>query len=120
MAVALSGCTVSAREPTGYVEVTSAPYDVDAYPSTYYEGRQVYLVNNQWMFRDGGRWARYRNEPPALYRQRGVIIRNGPTYNRRAPGIQQAPPAYRNGPGIQQAPPAYRGAPPAPPAVRVQ
>ena len=130
VAVPLAGCRVYSEPEyaTGYVEVTSAPVDVAAYPRTYYEGREVYLVNDRWMYRDRGRWVYYRSEPPALYRQRTVIRQAPPAYGR---GYPQAPRAYP-----QSAPPAYRGpgvggqpryvtppaAPPAaaPPAARVQ
>jgi hypothetical protein len=115
-ALALGGCraTAYADEPVGYVEVSSAPVDVEVYPHTYYGGRQVYYVRDRWMYRDGGRWLYYRQEPPELYRQR--------TY------IQQAPPAYPQGrhPYPQSYPRSYPqpyGRPPpasAPPAVRVQ
>ena len=126
--VTLGGCTATtyAEPEPAYVELTAAPVNIEPYPSTYYEGRTVYLVNNRWMYRDRGGWAYYRNEPPALYRQR--------TY------VQQAPPAYRRGypaPNAyprqgypqtypqrqyEQRAPGLNGAPPssAPPAVRVQ
>jgi hypothetical protein len=115
-AIAFGGCratTYGEAEPVGYVELTAAPVDVEAYPHTYYDGRQVYYVNDRWMYRDRGRWAYYRHEPPALYRHR--------TY------VQQAPPAYPQGryPRAypQQYPQTYPGGRPptsAPPAVRVE
>lgn len=115
-AVALGGCTIhTTPEPTSYVEVTSAPADVEVYPRTYYEGRTVYYVDGRWMFRDRGRWVYYRTEPPELYRQRTVI--------------QQAPPAYRSPPAYHRAPyerggyeryPAQPAPQSAPPATRVQ
>jgi hypothetical protein len=108
-ALALGGCAVHAQEPVGYVEVSSAPYDVSVYPSTYYDGRTVYLVDDRWMYRDRGRWMYYRDEPAPLYRQRTII--------------RQAPPAYRpsyQAPTYQAPTYAPRGtAPPtyAPPAT---
>jgi len=103
-AAALSGCTYRTYgEPlaTGYVELSSAPVNVAAYPHTYYQGRDVYLVNDRWMYQDRGRWVYYREEPPQLYKQR--------------PYVQQAPPAYRPSP-----PRGPQGPASAPPAVRVR
>ncbi len=100
-ALALGACRVEAEpvEPTATVEVTSAPYDIETYPHTVYEGRTVYLYNGGWYYRDGGRWARYREEPGQLreYRQRSYV--------------QQAPPAPRSYPPggyPNSAPPATR------------
>jgi hypothetical protein len=123
-AVALGGCRVY-TEPeyaTGYVELTSAPADLSAYPSTYYDGHVVYLINDRWMYPDRGRWVYYRREPPALYRQRTVIRQAPPAYGRGYPQAypqaypQSAPPAYPQyrTPGVAQPPVA------APPATRVQ
>ena len=113
-AIALGGCratTYAETEPVGYVELTSAPVDIDVYPRTYYEGREVYFVNDRWMYRDRGRWVYYRREPPALYRQRTYIQQPPPAY--RYPQPQQRYPRSHPGPG---------GRPPtsAPPAVRVE
>jgi hypothetical protein len=107
--VALGGCAVYGQ-PVGYVGVTSAPYDVYGYPSTYYEGRTVYLVGDRWMYNDGGRWLYYVHEPPFLYRQRDSYRWPGySTYPRYAPPAY-APPAYGQ--------PAYRPPAHAPPATR--
>jgi len=95
-ALALVACHAEVQpvEPVGEVEVTSAPYDIETYPHTVYEGRTVYLYNGGWYYHDNGRWARYRNEPGQLreYRQRHYV--------------QQAPPAPRAYPN--SAPPAVR------------
>lgn len=128
-ALALQGCAVRTRPAVSYVELSSAPVDVSGYPHTYYDGRDVYFVNERWMYNDGGRWVYYNEEPAPLYR-----------YRRYAPAYpQSAPPAYRQPQYTQpryappqSAPPAYRPpyrtpaqpqvAPPAsaPPAVRTQ
>lgn len=131
LVVALGGCAVHASPPVGYVEVTSGPVDVGGYPSTYYDGRNVYFVNDRWVYYDGGRWLYYVNEPPSLYRYRHYYVRPAPpaySYPRYAPRRQAppraAPPSYRT---PSQRPPYRtparpRVAPPAsaPPASRVR
>jgi hypothetical protein len=91
--LAVSSCTVrGTAEPVAYVETTAAPVYVDAYPSTVYDGRVVYYVNDRWMYRDGDRWAYYRTEPAPLYtyRQR-TYVRTAPP----APPRTYPPPAVR-------------------------
>lgn len=105
--LAIGGCHVYA-EPAP-VTVTSAAYvptDIEAYPSTVYEGRTVYLYNDNWYYRDRGHWVYYQQPPEPLVRQR--------TY------IQQAPPAHRY-PAQPYGNPHYQRPPAsAPPATRVQ
>ena len=98
----LSACTVRATEPVAYVETTAAPVYVEGSPRTVYEGRDVYLVNNRWMYQDRGRWVYYRQEPPALYRQR-TYVQSAPRAGRG--GYYPAQPAPRS---PQYAPPAGR------------
>jgi hypothetical protein len=108
-ALGLGGCTVTPTPVVGYATISSGPIDIEAYPSTFYEGRRVYLYHDAWWFRDNGRWAYYRSEPPELFRQRRYV--------------QVAPPApHYYGPGYTQPAPVYpQPVPaPAPPAVRVQ
>ena len=118
--VVLTGCTASVRPPVSYVEVSSAPVDVRSYPHTTYDGRDVYYVNDRWMYNDRGRWAYYREEPATLYRYRRSPQYAPPAYStpRQAP-VQVAPPAYQQ-PGYTQ--PRRVPAQPqvAPPAVRTQ
>jgi hypothetical protein len=122
LAFGVSGCAVHAHpEPVGYVELTSAPIDVEAYPSTVYDGHTVYLYNDRWYYRDGGRWAYYRHEPRELYLRRGYVQRPyvAPApYVRQRPYVQQAPPA--RGPVIHRGPRDGRGRQSAPPAVPVR
>jgi hypothetical protein len=71
-----AGCYASAGTTTvAYAEATEAPVEIDvvSYPHTYYEGRAVYFYQDRWYYRDGPRWAYYREEPPTLYRQRGYV-----------------------------------------------
>lgn len=101
-----SGCHVY-TEPVGTYEVTSAPYGYDAYPHTYYEGRQVYYVNGRWGYPQQRGWRYYQTEPAPLVRHRTTV--------------QAAPPAgprYAPGPGARR----FENAPPAsaPPAVQVR
>ena len=86
-AIASSGCQATTYGAygdgsVGYVELTAAPVDIEAYPHTYYDGRQVYYVNERWMYRDGGSAGPTTgtSHPSCFYRHRGYI--------------QQAPPAY--------------------------
>jgi hypothetical protein len=78
---------VYSAPPSEPVYLTSAtvPVDIETYPSTVYEGRNVYLYGGHWYYRDRERWQYYRTEPEELRRHREFI--------------QQAPPAYpeRNG-----------------------
>jgi hypothetical protein len=119
IAVAVGGCAVR-TQPVGYVEVSSAPVHVERYPRTYYDGHVVYLVNDRWMYNDGGRWAYYREEPSQLRRQRQYVQQAPPAYG--APGYSTP---YRGGPSRGNYPPPAVppvAVPPAsaPPAVRVQ
>ena len=106
------GCAAEVEPvtPVGYAEVTYAPAPVaetqiESYPHTWYENRPVYLVNGQWWYRDGGRWAYYAHEPEHLQRTRGYV--------------QEAPPARREERErprrVEEPAPAS-----APPAVRVR
>ena len=81
---------------------------VDVYPSYYYEGRTVYLIDGHWYYRQPtGRWVYYREEPPVLYRQRVAVHQAPParpTVHREAPP-RQAPPATYRDDGRRVAPP---------------
>jgi hypothetical protein len=110
VAGSLGGCYVHAEPEPVYAttEVTAAPVAVETYPSTVYEGRTVYLYNDRWYYRDGGRWAYYRQEPPTLYRHRHYVQSAPPARRNHPPGYAPAPPSprYQNGPS--SAPPATR------------
>ena len=69
---AVTGCTVrTSPEPVhAATAVTSAPVQIETYPSTVYEGRTVYLYDDHWYYRHRGRWAYYRDEPRLLNRHR--------------------------------------------------
>jgi hypothetical protein len=112
-ALSLTGCYARARVEPAYVETTYVPAHVHTYPSHYYEGRTVYLIDNRWYYRrPNGVWVYYRNEPPVLYRQRMSVRRAPP-----APASPGMRPAYREA-EPQRARPAYdrddgrRGDPP--------
>ena len=120
-AVSLGGCYgYASTEPPPPVyattEVTSAPVvDIEAYPSTVYEGRTVYLYNNRWYYRNGSRWTYYQNEPPVLERHRRYV-QSAPPAQR---GYEYRPPPtnYNRGPYDRD----YSHEPnQAPPATRVQ
>ena len=95
--LSVSGCVATLEAEPAYVEVSNVPSNIEIYPHEYYEGRTVYLVHDNWYYRDGTRWAYYRQEPAPL--------------NRRRMYIQQAPPASRAPPSAARAP--VRVAPPA-------
>jgi hypothetical protein len=88
LAVAVSsvtGCYASvAPQPVGYADVTSAPVDIDTYPSVVYEGQPVYFYGDHWWHRDGAGWAYYHDEPAELHAQREVVLRS-PRARRAAP-----------------------------------
>jgi len=100
-ALSVGGCYARAQVEPAYVETTYVPAHVEVYPSYYYEGRTVYLIDGRWYYRHPtGSWVYYRTEPPVLYRQR-ISIRRAPP----APARPVAP-AYREAPP-REAPPAY-------------
>ncbi len=71
----VAGCYARAEPPVvGYADTTSAPVDIETYPSVAYEGQPVYFYGNRWWHRDGARWDYYREEPAELHRQRAAVI----------------------------------------------
>jgi hypothetical protein len=84
-ACAATGCYATVDPaPVGYAEVTSAPVDIETYPSVTYMGEPVYFYGDHWWHRDGGRWAYFKSEPEELYRQR-AIVRRAPRTRARVP-----------------------------------
>jgi hypothetical protein len=76
-ACAVTGCYAHVDpEPVGYADVTSAPVDIETYPSVVYDGQPVYFYGDHWWHRDGGRWSYYHDEPAELHRQREVVLRS--------------------------------------------
>jgi hypothetical protein len=115
-ALSAAGCYARAAVEPAYVETTYVPAHVERYPSYYYEGRTVYLIEDRWYYRQPtGRWVYYRSEPPVLHRERLTIRQAPPAHVHRAP----APAVHREAPP-RDAPPAYyredgkRVAPPRP------
>ena len=83
IATALAGCLAwaglgspSVASAQFYVEVHTAPSDIEEYPSTYYEGRPVYWYDGHWYYRRGPGWAYYRDEPRPL-----VVYRDSPEWH---------------------------------------
>jgi hypothetical protein len=68
------GATRVQAEPV-YIEVESAPRRVETYPHTVYEGHPAYYVDGRWYYREGPRWAYYREEPRPLFE-----FRAGPSH----------------------------------------
>ena len=109
------GCTtgaygeVAVEYPVMRAEVV--PRDVYYYPRTYYEGRNVYLVDGRWYYPYRNHWVVYQREPVELQRYR---VRY---YDRYGYGYRPAyryRPAYGHGryyraPGPGSPPPPPRG-----------
>jgi hypothetical protein len=79
LAALSAGCTVGvvgdANYPPGEYPVGAYDdYPPDAYIATadpfYFDGHASYWYGNRWYYRDGGHWAHYDHEPPALYQRR--------------------------------------------------
>jgi hypothetical protein len=97
---ALPGCYATLDDPPpvvvhpaapvaiGFAEVTSAPVDIETYPSVVYEGRPTYFYGDRWWYRDGARWSSYQSEPSELHRQREFVQR---APRARAPRERRAP-----------------------------
>jgi hypothetical protein len=86
----LGGCIATLQPEPEYVEASTVPANIEIYPHTFYEGRTVYFVNDNWYYRDGPRWAYYRQEPAPLYQHR-TYIQHAPPASRRysaAPAVQ--------------------------------
>jgi hypothetical protein len=89
VASTLAGCYATAEPPAvDYAVTTSAPVDIETYPSVVYEGQPVYFYGDHWWHRDGGNWAYYHDEPAELHRQRDVVI-HAPRVRVRA--VRRAP-----------------------------
>lgn len=75
------GCTAEVQPASAFpvADVNVGASEVEAAPYVVYEGRRVHYYRGRWYFRNGNNYSYYRDEPPALYRQR--------------PSVQQAPPA---------------------------
>jgi hypothetical protein len=62
--VSLAPATASAQD---YYDEGVPDYYVASTEPVYYEGHASYWYHNHWVWRDGGRWRYYHNEP-AYYR----------------------------------------------------
>jgi hypothetical protein len=95
LALSQSACyaTASGRADVDYVEVETVPAHVEVYPSYYYSGRTVYLVDGRWYYRRGPRWVYYREEPPELHRQRRYVEQAPRAPDRREVRRRHARPA---------------------------
>jgi hypothetical protein len=95
LAVAALGTACTLTTEPAYAEVEVAPPNIEASPSTVYEGQTVYLHDDRWYYRHGSRWVYYRREPEYLVRQRGVVRRAPPAPVRENEGPRVAPPAVQ-------------------------
>lgn len=79
----VTGCYASV-EPA-YAEADYVPADIETYPHTYYEGHDVYFVNDHYYYMGPQHhWVYYRTAPAPLVERRA-------TYVRTRPYVQQAP-----------------------------
>lgn len=104
----------------GPVVYVDAPLQIDigAYPRADFGGRPVYFYQDHWYYRDGGRWAYYQHEPPALYRQRRYVAAAPAARVERSRGVVERAPAARAPVGHFERPAPARRAPAARPANR--
>lgn len=88
LALLQAGCyaTAGGYADVDYVEVETVPAHVEVYPSYYYRGRTVYLVDGRWYYRRGPRWVYYREEPAELHRHRSYVERAPRAPDRREHG----------------------------------
>ena len=85
--VAATGCYASV-EPA-YAEADYVPADIATYPHTYYEGRDVYFVNDHYYYqRPDHHWVYYTSAPPPLVERRTTYVRTRP-YVQQAPEIRE-------------------------------
>lgn len=112
IAAVAPGCAIhGSATPVGRAELTYAT-TYTYYPRTRYEGRDVYYVGGRWMYRDGGAWRAYQDEPAPLYRYR-TTVREAPPAPRYSPDSGYVYPS-RSAPYVPAAPA------PAPPPARVR
>ena len=71
IAIAL-GSSTKARAQIVVTFAPPAAYIATSQPE-YFEGRPVYWYNNNWYFRDHGRWTYYRREPVYLHGRRAHL-----------------------------------------------
>jgi hypothetical protein len=85
---AVPGCYASVQP--AFVRASYVPADIELYPHTYYQGRNVYFVNDRYYFRGPeSRWVYYRTPPPALVERRRSYVRRMRPYVQRAPAAPQ-------------------------------
>jgi hypothetical protein len=68
--IAWAASSTPAKADGLYVEVETAPREIESYPHTVYEGRPVYYYDGHWYYRHGPRWVYYREEPRPLVEYR--------------------------------------------------
>ena len=65
--------TIGIAPPSAYIATTQPEY---------FDGRPVYWYNNNWYYRDRGRWSYYRSEPVYLRERRAHWV-DRPRYHER-------------------------------------
>ncbi|HET9989444.1 MAG TPA: hypothetical protein VFQ65_13025 [Kofleriaceae bacterium] len=65
--------SIGIAPPSAYIATTQPEY---------FEGRPVYWYNNNWYYRDHGRWSYYRSEPRYLRERRAHWV-DRPRYQQR-------------------------------------
>jgi hypothetical protein len=86
-----TGCVATLGTDAEYAEADDVPPDITVYPHTYYEGRDVYLVNDRYYYRGPDQhWVYYRHAPAPLVERRSSFVRERP-YVQQAPVVRRAP-----------------------------
>jgi hypothetical protein len=84
VSLSTAGCYATVDpEPVGYADVSSAPVNIETYPSVVYEGHPAYFYGDHWWYCSGSSWSYYHSEPAELHRQRAYV--------QRAPAARRAP-----------------------------
>ena len=83
----VTGCYASV-EPE-YAEADYVPGDIVTYPHTYYEGHDVYFVNDRYYYMGPEHhWVYYRTAPAPLVERRTTYVRTRP-YVQQAPRVRE-------------------------------
>jgi hypothetical protein len=109
--------SAATSDDDGVVYVDAAPVNIETYPHYAYDGGYAYYVDGRWYHQGPRGWGYYRQEPPALQRQRGYV-QQAAAAPRDRPSAQQAAPERREAPGVTNAQPRAEEARRAPAAKR--
>jgi hypothetical protein len=77
------------------LRVDRPPPRIERYPRTWYDQREVYLVDGRWYYRRGPHWYYYGREPAPLRRHR-VEVYERPRHRHREVWREPPPRAHRH------------------------